>query len=201
MAGVAGSVPFVGLTGGMGAGKSEALAAFDRLGAATLSTDAVVHDLLAGPELAGVIALRLGSAVTPGGIVDRDALAAVVFERPEEREWLEGVLWPLVGRRVVEWRAEVEAMEPSPPAAVVEVPLLFEAGMEGVFDHTLAVVVDATVRGERTAARGHLGADGRDARQLTQEEKAARASFTVRNDGTVSELEEHLRDLLDRIRP
>jgi len=200
VAGDAGAVPFVGLTGGMGAGKSEALAALERLGAATLSTDAVVHELLTGPALGTLIAERFGDEAAPGGTVDRDTLAAVVFEQPAEREWLEGVLWPLVGQRVIEWRAGVTALAPPPPAAVVEVPLLFESGMDAAFDHTIAVVADDEVRAERMAARGHRGTEGRDARQLTQDEKAARASFAVRNEGTIDELEEKLRRLLDRIR-
>ena len=82
-------VPFVGLTGGIGAGKSEALAALERLGAATLSTDAVVRDLLATDEVRDLLVERLGEEVAPGGQVDRSAVASVVFERPEEREWLE----------------------------------------------------------------------------------------------------------------
>lgn len=200
MAGDAVAVPFVGLTGGMGAGKSEALAALERLGAQTLSTDAAVHELLAGSEIGALIAERFGDEAAPGGMVDRGALAAVVFEQPAEREWLEGVLWPLVGQRVIEWRAGVAALEPSPPAAVVEVPLLFESGMDAVFDHTIAVVADDDLRAERMAARGHRGTEGRDARQLTQDEKAARASFAVRNEGTIEELEEQLRLVLDRIR-
>jgi dephospho-CoA kinase len=82
---------------------------------------------------------------------------------------------------------------------VVEVPLLFESGMEGVFDATIAVVADDAVRASRTVDRGHAGTDERDARQLTQEEKAQRADYTVRNDGTISELEETLSRVLATI--
>ena len=188
MGGPAARVPFVGLTGGLGAGKSTALAAAEELGAATLSTDAVVHDLLSTDELRSILVERFGADIAPEGEVDRAALAARVFEQPEQREWLEGVLWPRVGRRVAEWRAEVEAADPPPKAAVVETPLLFEAGMEGVYDHTIAIVADEAIRAERAGARGHAAVDERAGRQLTQEEKAQRADFTVRNDGTPEEL-------------
>jgi dephospho-CoA kinase len=192
-------VPFVGLTGGMGAGKSEALRALERLGAATLSTDAVVHELLAGDELRDLLVERFGAAVAPGGTVDRGELARVVFERPDERGWLEGVLWPRVGARVAEFREDAGRIEPRPPAAVVEVPLLFEAGMEAAFDATIAVVADEEVRRRRLADRSHEGAAGREARQLSQEEKAQRADFVVENDGSVADLERALSRVLATI--
>src|ERR671930_270924 len=148
-------VPFVGLTGGLGAGKSEALSALGELGAATLSTDAVVHELLQGDELRGVVAARLGDEVAPDGQLDRSLIAERVFGDEEARRWLEEELWPRVGRRVAEWKQEVDALHPAPRAAVVEVPLLFESGMDDAFDATIAVVADEDVRSERAAARGH----------------------------------------------
>jgi len=192
-------VPFVGLTGGIGAGKSEALAALERLGAATLSTDAVVRDLLATDEVRDLLVERLGEEVAPGGQVDRSAVASVVFERPEEREWLEGTLWPRVGARMAEWREGLDRREPAPRAAVVEVPLLFESGLERGFDHTIAVVADEEVRAERAGARGHAGLEGRTSRQLSQEEKAQRADSVVRNDGTLEELKQELSRVLATI--
>jgi dephospho-CoA kinase len=192
-------VPFVGLTGGIGAGKSEALAALERLGAATLSTDAVVRELLQTDELRDALVERLGEDVAPGGSIDRSAVAAKVFDDPEQREWLEGQLWPRVGQRVWEWRQEQEAREPRPKAAVVEVPLLFESGMDKAFDSTIAVVADEAVRNERAEARGHVGVASRTSRQLSQEEKAQRADFVIENDGTLEELEGKMSRLLERI--
>jgi dephospho-CoA kinase len=189
-------VPFVGLTGGLGAGKSEALRALGELGAATLSTDAVVHELLATDELRELVVARLGDEVAPDGALDRSLIATRVFGDDGAREWLEGELWPRVGARVAEWRGEVEALDPAPPAAVVEVPLLFESGMEGAFDATIAVVADESVRAERAGARGHAAVTERTGRQLSQEEKAQRADFTVRNDGTLEELREKLSHVL-----
>jgi len=189
--------PFIGLTGGIGAGKSEALAALGRLGAATLSTDAVVHELYADPEVRDAVVERWGPDVAPGGKVDRAAVAGRAFADEEERAWLEGQLWPRVGTRMAAWREAETAADP--PALVVEVPLLFESGMEAGFDATIAVVADETVRAQRAGARGHAGVDERTARQLTQEEKAARATFVVANSGTLDELETALSDLLGRL--
>ena len=142
---------------------------------------------------------RWGDEVAPGGAVDRTAIARIVFERAGEREWLQGVLWPRVGERMAEWRAAVDRLDPQPRAAVVEVPLLFESGMEAVFDKTIAVVADEGLRAERAGGRGHEGLEGRTSAQLSQEEKSQRADFTVRNDGTLSELEEKLSKLLDSL--
>ena len=194
-----GPPPFIGLTGGMGAGKSEALAALERLGAATLSTDAVVRELLEGDELRDELVARFGDQVAPDGRIDRTVVATLVFEQPDELKWLEGVLWPHVGERVNSWREEMSTLEPAPRALVVEVPLLFEAGMDGVFDHTIAVVADEQVRSARAAERGHAGVESRDTRQLSQQEKAERAEYVVQNDGDLKELEDTLSGLLDNI--
>jgi dephospho-CoA kinase len=193
-------VPFVGLTGGMGAGKSTALAELERLGAAVLSTDAVVHELYKDERLRDAVVARWGEdIVAPGGTVDRAAVAARVFADAEDRAWLEGVLWPLVGERVGQWLTEVRARRPAPRAAVVEVPLLFEAGMEGVYDATVAVIADERVRRERAASRGHALEEARAARQLSQEEKARRATFTIHNDGDERELAAQLSAVLDTL--
>jgi dephospho-CoA kinase len=197
-------VPFVGLTGGIGAGKSTALAALERLGAATISSDAIVHELWGDDEqLRCAVVERWGVQVAPEGAIDRSAVAERAFADPAERAWLEAMLWPLVGARVAAWlagaRAERSDGSPPPRAAVVEVPLLFEAGQEGVYDATIAVVSDEAVRRERAAARGHSSLDERAARQLSQEEKARRATFVVRNDGSERDLERELSSVLDKL--
>lgn len=192
-------VPFVGLTGGLGAGKSTALAALERLGAMTLSTDAVVHDLYGSDEVRDAVLARWGEKVAPGGVVDRAAIARRVFAEPEERVWLERLLWPLVGQRVLEFREQAERRDPQPRAAVVETPLLFEAGLESAYDATVAIVADEDIRAQRAAARGHAAVDERAARQLSQQEKAARATYVVANSGTVEELELALTDVLEKL--
>jgi dephospho-CoA kinase len=193
-------VPFVGLTGGLGSGKSTALAALGRLGAEVISSDDVVHELYGEPELRDAVVARFGPDVARDGVVDRTVLAERAFAREEDRAWLEGLLWPLVGARVGAWLERTRARRPAPRAAVVEVPLLFEAGLGDLYDATIAVVSGEELRRERAAARGHAVVDERAARQLSQEQKAARATFVVRNDGTVEQLEQELSSILDKLR-
>ncbi len=193
------AVPFVGLTGGLGAGKSTALELLAELGAATLSSDAVVHELLATDELRDLVIERLGPEVAADGALDRSRIAERVFADDEARAWLEATLWPRVGERVAAWRSGLESADPQPRAAVVEVPLLFESGMEGIFDATIAVVADEALRERRAAARGHASVAERAGRQLTQDEKAARADHAIRNDGSVDSLRSALAAVLERL--
>lgn len=187
----------IGLTGGIAAGKSEALAAFERLGAATISSDAVVHELLDSEPLLGRVTERWGEEVAPDGRVDRARIGEIVFADPYELKWLEGQIHPLVGERIGAWLGSLGA---DVGVAVVEVPLLFEAGGDKAFDTTVAIVTVDEVRRERAAARGHALVDEREARQLTQPEKAKRAEHAIPNDGTVEELERRLSALLEKLR-
>jgi len=148
---------------------------------------------------AAVVA-RWGDEVAPDGVVDRRALARRAFATPEERAWLEQLIWPRVRERVAEWRAIESTREPRPRALVVEVPLLFEAGQASAYEATIAIVADDAIRAERAAARGHEAVDERTARQLTQQEKAERATYVVHNSGTVEELEQELSSVLAKLR-
>jgi dephospho-CoA kinase len=186
----------IGLTGGIAAGKSEALAAFERLGAATISSDAVAHELLETEPLLPRLVERWGEEVAPDGQVDRDRIGAIVFADPDELKWLEAQIHPLVGERIGSWLVELTGES---DVAVVEVPLLFETEMEAVFDTTVAVIAADEVRGERARARGHTLVDEREARQLAQAEKASRAAHVVVNDGSVEELERELSALVEKL--
>jgi dephospho-CoA kinase len=186
----------IGLTGGIAAGKSEALAAFDRLGAETISSDAVVHELLDSEPLLSTLTGRWGAEVAPDGAVDRARVGEIVFARPEELSWLESQIHPLVGERIGIW---LQSLPEGTAVAVVEVPLLFESGMDGVFDTTVAVVAADPVRRERAEARGHALVGEREARQLDQEEKASRAEHVVENDGSIEDLERELSTLLAKL--
>ncbi|MGH2860863.1 MAG: dephospho-CoA kinase [Solirubrobacteraceae bacterium] len=188
--------PFVALTGGLGAGKSTALAILERLGAFVISSDAVVHELYSSGAVRDAVTARLGAAVAPDGVIDRTALAARVFANQEDRAWLEQLLWPLVRRQIADWRDRNIRLQPPPRALVVEVPLLFEAGSERMYDATIAVVADESIRKGRITARGHHALAEREARQLTQNEKAARSTFVVPNDGSIEELESKLSSIL-----
>jgi dephospho-CoA kinase len=194
------SVPFVGLTGGLGAGKSTALEQLGELGAAVISSDAVVHELYESAELRDAVVARFGARVAPGGVVDRAEVARRAFSDPERRSWLEGLIWPLVGARVADWLAGARAATPPPPAAVVEVPLLFEAGMEGIYDATIAVIADEELRSARAQQRGHVAVDERAGRQLSQREKERRATYVVHNDGSVEELRAQLSEVLGKLK-
>jgi dephospho-CoA kinase len=187
----------IGLTGGIAAGKSEALAAFERLGAATISSDAVVHELLETEPLLSRLIERWGPEVAPEGRVDRERIGSIVFADPEELRWLEGQTHPLVGERIGTWLA---SLSEGADIAVVEVPLLFESGMEEVFDTTVAVIASNDLRRQRAHARGHALVDEREARQLAQAEKASRAAHVVQNDGSVEDLERELSALVEKLR-
>lgn len=147
-----------------------------------------------------LVVARWGEEVAPDGVVDRAAVAAHAFAAPDERAWLEGVLWPRVGAKVMEFRERALVQEPPPPAAVVETPLLFEAGMEAAYDATIAIVAPEELREERAGARGHAAVAERTSRQLSQEEKAARATYVVVNDGSVEQLERRLSEVLAKLK-
>lgn len=105
-----------------------------------------------------------------------------------------------MGARIAAWREEQGGRDPRPVAAVVETPLLFEAGMAGIYDATIAVVADEQLRASRAQARGHHAVDERTARQLSQDEKASRATYAVRNDSSVAALESELAVILSHLR-
>jgi dephospho-CoA kinase len=165
----------VAITGGIGAGKSEALAAFGRRGAATLSADEVVHDLIAhDDEVRSALRERFGTT-------ERSEIARVVFDDRTELEWLERLLHPRVREREDAWLAEVEA-----PLAALEIPLLYETGGEARFDKVVVVTAPAPVRRERSDSAGA----SREARLIPDAEKAARADYVYENDGSLDELEQ-----------
>jgi dephospho-CoA kinase len=187
---------FIGLTGGIGAGTSEALAAFERLGVATLSTDRVAHDLLEDEQVKAALVGRWGDRVAPGGRVDRDQVSEIVFNDRDELAWLESVTHPRVGAHVLDWRQNLDR---GVAVAVVEVPLLFEAAMEDAFDATVAIVADDELRDARLRERGQGGLAGREGRQLDQAEKERRADHVIRNDGSLEELDVEVRRLIEQL--
>jgi dephospho-CoA kinase len=186
----------IGLTGGIAAGKSTALEAFDRLGAETISSDAVVHELLDSEPLLGRLIERWGEEIASEGRVDRARVGEIVFADPEQLAWLESQVHPLVGERIGAW---LGSLPEGARLAVIESPLLFEAGMDDVFDTTLAVVTSDQVRRDRAESRGHTLVGERDARQLPQEEKAQRAAHVIENDGSVEDLERALSELVAKL--
>jgi dephospho-CoA kinase len=182
----------VAITGGIGAGKSAALEAFARHGAATRSSDEIVHALLrSDPEVLSQVAERFGDGVVGEEGADRAAIAHVVFNDPAELNWLERLLHPKVVREQAAWRRDL-AESPDPPAvAAVEVPLLYETGGGERFD---AVVVITASPGVRSARRPQT--DARAKRLIPDEEKVRRADYAYVNDGTLDELDAFVAQVL-----
>jgi dephospho-CoA kinase len=178
----------VAVTGGIGAGKSETLRSFARHGAAVISSDDIVHELLRDdPEVREAIVGRLGEGVLGAdGHIDRARVGRIVFSDPKALRWLEELLHPRVVARYLRWREELTA-QPDPPAVcVTEVPLLYEVGGESRFDKVVVV----TASPEARIARRIGPMRDRERRLLSDEEKAKRADFVYVNDGTRAELDE-----------
>lgn len=188
----------VGLTGGMGCGKSTAAALFAERGFRRLDADQVVRDeLLPSPEIALAIRARLGPAMLTGnGQIRRDKIAEKVFADPAALAWLEELLHPLLLAR---WR-EIFAAE-SGVAFIVEVPLLFEKGLENWFDFTVCVSTDSASQLRRLEQRGISPelARQRIAQQLPLARKCELADFVLLNDGTPEFLCEQVDTLADRL--
>ena len=185
----------VAITGGIGAGKSEALAAFARHGAATVSSDEIVHRLLRDDEdVRRALLEHFGEGILDeAGQLDRSAIADRVFPDREALDWLEQLLHPLVAREYLEWREQLGRL-PNPPAVVAtEVPLLYEVGGERRFDAVVVVTAPADVR----AARSQVPAELREQRLIPDEEKATRADFVYVNDGSLDELDAFVAGVLE----
>lgn len=176
----------VAITGGIGAGKSEALAAFRRHGAATVSSDEIVHELLNRDEVERAVVERLGNGVVgPDGKLDRAAIATVVFNDRTALDWLERLLHPLVSAEYLTWREQLGRLPVAPRVCVTEVPLLYETGSESRFDKVVLVTAPTKLR----RARSDAAADEREQRLLPDREKAARADYVYTNTGSLEELD------------
>lgn len=190
----------VAITGGIGAGKSEALAAFARHGAAVVSSDEIVHQLLAEDEgVRDAIRERLGEdALDDYGRPDRGAIGKIVFADREALAWLESLLHPLVVREYMSWRDELAARPDPPAVCATEVPLLYEVGGEKRFDAVVVVTAPRDLRSERAS----VPLEARERRLLPDEEKVERADFAYVNDRTLADLDAFvagvLRELEDR---
>jgi dephospho-CoA kinase len=178
----------VAITGGIGAGKSEALASFARHGATTISSDQIVHRLLRDDEqVKRAMTERLGEGILDDiGQIDRSAVAEVVFADPEALQWLESLLHPLVVKEYLEWREGLEELDDPPKVCVTEVPLLYEVGGQERFDAVVVVTAPDGVR----AARSEVEAAPREQRLLPDSVKVAQADFAYVNDGTLDKLDD-----------
>jgi dephospho-CoA kinase len=181
----------VALTGGIAAGKSEALAAFARHGAAVISSDDVVHRLYREDEgLQAALREHWGDRVFRDGEIDREEIGRIVFGDRAELAWLEAELHPRVRAATGEWLAEQTA-----DVAVAEIPLLYETGGEARFDRVVVVTAPPDVRESR---RGALAE--REERLVPEDEKVRRADFVYVNDGSLEELDAFVAGVLEELR-
>jgi dephospho-CoA kinase len=183
----------VAITGGIGAGKSEALKAFARHGAATVSSDEIVHHLLRRPEVRDAVVARLGhGVVSPAGEIDRGALATVVFNDRAALAWLEELLHPLVSAEYLRWREQLSELPDAPGISVTEVPLLYETGCDARFDKVVVITAPSKLR----RARSEVAMDDREARLIPDAEKVQRADFSFKNTGSLEELDAFVKSVM-----
>jgi dephospho-CoA kinase len=190
--------PCLGLTGGIGSGKSAALDAFARRGAAVLSADAVVHRLYEDPAVVEAVRGRFGGGVLDAaGRVDRSVLGPRAFSEDGGIAFLESILHPRIGAARTDWIREQRARSPRPPLLVCEVPLLFEVGLADAFDAVLVVTASEPVRRLRVEGRGQQF-DARRAHQLDEDAKVAAADDAYVNDGSLDELQAWVDGVMSR---
>lgn len=192
------SILSVGLTGGIGAGKSLALEFFEAGGAVVVSADAIVHAAYELPEIKAAVVSRFGGGIVrPDGSIDRHAVASRVFSRPRDLEFLESILHPVVRRHLTQVIASVADGR----VVVAEVPLLFEAGWQDLFDVTVTMSADSIVRYHRTE---HAFSDAdfaiREALQLADDERRALADYFFDNSGGKAALAVWVEGLLESLR-
>jgi dephospho-CoA kinase len=186
----------VAITGGIGAGKSEALSAFARHGAATVSSDEIVHHLLRREDVRQAVVQQMGNGIVGSdGEIDRGALATVVFNDPDALRWLEELLHPLVAAEYVQWREDLAELPIPPQVAVTEVPLLYEAEGESRFDKVVVITAPKQLRRARSA----VATDEREARLIPDVDKVLRADYAYRNLGSLEELDAFVASVMSEL--
>ena len=172
-----------------------ALEAFARHGAATRSSDEIVHALLRDdPEVRRALVERFGAEAIGADGADRAAIARVVFNDSEQLQWLEQLLHPRVVQEHSKWQQELAAAPDHPMVAVTEVPLLYETDADERFDHVVVITASPEVR----AARRPVD-DAREQRLIPDAEKVRLADYSYVNDGTLEELDAFVADVLARL--
>lgn len=189
----------VAITGGIGAGKTEALAAFARHGAATISSDDIVRRLIReDDEIRLALIERFGTAILDeADNVDRTAIGRIVFDDPEALAWLEGLLHPRVVAEYMDWRERLAEQPDPPPVSATEVPLLYEVGGEQRFDAVVVITAPLELRRERSDV---ADAADRERRLIADDEKVDRAEFAYVNDGTRQQLDDFVRGVVEQLR-
>jgi len=177
----------VGLTGGIGSGKSLAAQFFSQLGALVIDADQLARSVIErGSEGFDEVLLRFGDTVLKNGDIDRVALGQIVFENPEAKKDLEEIIHPRIR---AEFEEAVASLNPG-QIMVYEIPLLVETNAADRFDFVITVESDADLRKQRLRARGmfHSDIEKRMASQATEEQRRAIADCVLTNDGSEDEL-------------
>ncbi len=189
----------IGLTGGIGMGKSAAAAHFARCGIPVFNADSCVHRLYEGDAVGPIEAAFPG--VTRGGKVDRTLLAAQLTGKPERLKKLEGIVHPLVVRQEIDFLIDEE--EKGAQFAVLEIPLLFETGADKRVDVTIVLTAPHHVQRTRVLARPGMTVERLEhllARQLPDAEKRARADFVVDSSTGLADMHQQIDKLVDSLR-
>ena len=188
----------VAITGGIGAGKSEALKAFARHGAAVVSSDEIVHHLIrSDAEVKAAMLERLGEGILGAdGEIDRARVGRVVFGDREALMWLESLLHPRVSAEYLRWREQLARLPEPPAVCATEVPLLYEVGGEGRFDKVVVITAPRLLREQRT----NVPMAGRSDRLIDDREKVKRADYSYVNTGGLEELDAWVAGVMEALR-
>ncbi len=189
----------LGLTGSIATGKSTALKAFADLGVPTFSSDEAVHELYRGAAVAPVEAAFPG--VTVDGVIDREKLSQQLLGHPARLQQLEAIVHPLVRTRIRSFLADASARGEA--MAVVDIPLLFENGVDWGLDAVIVTMVDAAEQHRRALARPGMTVEKLDAilaRQLPQAEKVKRATYIIDTSSTIAATRQTVAELVQRLR-
>ena len=191
----------VALTGGIATGKSHVLEQFRRRGVACLDADVLAHGVEApGTEATQAIAARFGDVLTAEGAVDRRKLAPIIFADPAARRDLEAIVHPAVYRAIAAGLRAFELIGGS-ALAVVDVPLLYETGHAADFDRVIVTACPPALQVARLVERGMSEADARQrmAAQWPTEEKASRADFVIRTDGSFENTDRQIQQTIEAL--
>ncbi|MEE2907378.1 MAG: dephospho-CoA kinase [Planctomycetota bacterium] len=194
------SIPIIGLTGGIGSGKSQVANVLRECGCVVADADKLAKQALEAPAIREALQARWGNNIfTTEGPVDRDAIAAIVFHDESERKWLESIIHPIVEQS----RSAIfaDAVDGT-PALVIDAPLLLEAGLAEGCDVVLFVDAPQNIRLERLQRTRGWDAgelERREAAQIPLDEKRSMAHHVLRNDGEVEDLARSVEDYLDSL--
>lgn len=192
----------VGLTGGIGSGKSTVAALLSSYGGVLVDADVVAREVVAPgtPGLAAVVAEFGDRVLLPDGTLDRESLGRLVFGDAARRAALNAIVHPLVGRRMDE--LEAAALDSGAPAVVLDVPLLAENGLAALYDEVLVVDCPVELQVARLVdLRGMAEEDARAriAAQATREQRLAVATRVVTNDGSLEDLARQVKDVWEQM--